>query len=450
MTPIMILLFNVAPLTAVSTDLVVSLVIKPIGRDVIFRRGTVNKGLVGWVTLVGTVGLRRRPAATSAGWGQCALPASPTGSLPRTVCQTRRWRTPEIRERSPQSRPMWHCQVGDQPLPRVIGGKQALRRVLVTGAAGFIGAKVTENLVAGGDSVVGLDNLNDAYDVRLKHWRLARLQRLKGFSFVAGDVCDRDSVDSTVAGESFDAIINLAARAGVRPSVEDPWAYFETNATGTLNLLEAARRNGVGKFVLASTSSLYGSHNPLPYAEDADTNRPLSPYSASKKAAEALAFAAHHLHGIDVTVLRYFTVYGPAGRPDMSLFRFVQWVAEGHPVLIYGDGSQTRDFTYVDDIAAGTVAALRPLGFEVINLGSDQPVVLADVLTYVEELVGKQANVVNRPFHKADVHATWASIGQARTLLGWEPTTPWRDGVANLVGWYHEERDWARNVETGS
>lgn len=325
-----------------------------------------------------------------------------------------------------------------------------MTRVLVTGAAGFIGAKVCEQLAARGDSVVGVDNLNDAYDVRLKHWRLARLEALDAFTFIHADVCDREDIDKVVGAQPLDAIINLAARAGVRPSVDDPWIYLETNATGTLNLLEGARRHGVGKFVLSSTSSLYGSHNPLPFAEDADTNLPLSPYSASKKAAEALAHSAHHLHGIDVTVLRYFTVYGPAGRPDMSLFRFVQWVTEGRPVLIFGDGRQSRDFTYVDDIARGTIAALRPLGFEVINLGSDSPVVLADVLTYVEELVGRKAEVYYKPAHPADMTATWASIDRARTLLQWEPTMPWREGVAQLVDWYDQERSWTSDVLTGS
>lgn len=321
--------------------------------------------------------------------------------------------------------------------------------VVVTGAAGFIGAKVSELLVSRGTAVVGLDNLSDAYDVRLKRWRLAQLEPLRGFTFFHADVCDRRRLEEVLSAQPVDAVVNLAARAGVRPSVEDPWAYLETNATGTVNLLEAARHHDIPKFVLASTSSLYGAHNPLPYAEDADTDRPLSPYAASKKAAEALAFSAHHLHGSDVTVLRYFTVYGPAGRPDMSMFRFVQWVAEGRPVVIYGDGRQSRDFTYVDDIARGTVAALRPMGFEVINLGSDQPVVLADVLAHVETLLGRPATVVHRPAHRADVTATWASISRARDQLGWEPTVQWQEGLANLVAWYRQERHWAKDLETG-
>lgn len=324
-----------------------------------------------------------------------------------------------------------------------------MAHILVTGAAGFIGAKVTELLLSGGDTVVGLDNLNNAYDVRLKQWRLERLKRLEGFRAYSIDICDRGAVDDLVLRGSFDAIINLAARAGVRPSVEDPWGYLETNATGTLNLLQAAHRNGVRKFVLASTSSLYGSHNPLPYTEDADTSRPLSPYAASKKAAEALAYTAHHLHGVDVTVLRYFTVYGPAGRPDMSLFRFVQWVAEGRPVIIYGNGQQSRDFTYIDDIARGTIAALRPMGYQVLNLGSGRPVALADVLAHIERLLCRTADVLYRPPHPTDVPATWASTSRAEQLLGWQPRTHWETGVARLIDWYRHHREWASDIRTG-
>jgi UDP-glucuronate 4-epimerase len=245
------------------------------------------------------------------------------------------------------------------------------------------------------------------------------------------------------------AIINLAARAGVRQSVENPWVYIETNTTGTLNLLELARQHGVPKFVLASTSSLYGQHNPMPYREDADTNQPLSPYAASKKAAEALCYTYHYLYGIDVTVFRYFTVYGPGGRPDMSLFRFVQWTAEGRPVLVYGDGQQSRDFTYVDDIARGTIAGLKPVGYEVINLGSDQPVVLMDALRTVERLLGQSARIDFQPMHRADVPATWADISKAERLLGWRPQVTTDEGIRRLVAWYQANRAWAREVATG-
>ena len=321
---------------------------------------------------------------------------------------------------------------------------------LLTGAAGFIGSRVAETLLARGDTITGVDNLNTAYDVRLKHWRLERLAAFDAFRFHQLDITDRAALDALFrqTGGAFDAIINLAARAGVRYSVLDPWVYLETNATGTLNLLENAHSHAIGKFVLASTSSLYGADNPMPYSEDARTDRPLSPYAASKKAAEVLCHTYHYLHGIDVSILRYFTVYGPAGRPDMSLFRFVQWIFEDRPVLVYGDGTQQRDFTFVDDVAAGTVAALRPLGFQVINLGSDQPIVLADALSLVERLVGRNAHIVRKPRHPADVHATWADIEKAGRLLDWRPATDFADGVQRLVDWYVENREWARGIPT--
>jgi len=328
------------------------------------------------------------------------------------------------------------------------------RSILVTGCAGFIGWKVCEFLLANGHTVIGVDNLNNAYDPRLKQWRLAQLEGRPGFEFHYLDICDRAGLhgllnpQSAIRNPKFDAIINLAARAGVRQSIENPWVYLGTNVTGTLNLLELCREFGVKKFVLASTSSLYGANNPRPFREDANTDGPLSPYAASKKAAEALCYTYHYLYDIDVTVLRYFTVYGPAGRPDMSLFRFVQWISEGRPVIVYGDGKQSRDFTYVDDIARGTLAALTPMGYEVINLGSDRPVVLMETIRLVEELVGKKAMLEYKPRHPADVLATWADIGKAERLLGWRPRSLFEQGVAQLVAWYQGNRDWAKDVIT--
>ena len=322
---------------------------------------------------------------------------------------------------------------------------------LLTGAAGFIASKVAELLLSEGHAVVGVDNMNDAYDVRLKQWRLAQLAGRPGFEFRQLDIMNRQKMRDLWESQKtkgFDAVINLAARAGVRQSVENPWVYLETNITGTLNLLDLCREFDVKKFILASTSSLYGKDNPLPFREDADSNRPLSPYAASKKAAEALCYTYHYLYGLDVTVFRYFTVYGPAGRPDMSLFRFAQWINEGKPVTVYGDGRQSRDFTNVEDIARGTIAGLRPTGFEVINLGSDKPVVLMDAIRLIEELTGRKALLEFQPLHPSDVRATWADIGKAKYLLDWRPLVGLEDGIADLVNWYQQNRSWAKEIAT--
>jgi UDP-glucuronate 4-epimerase len=322
---------------------------------------------------------------------------------------------------------------------------------LITGVAGFIASKVSELLLSEGHTVVGVDNMNDAYDVRLKQWRLAQLAGLPGFEFHQYDVTNRRKMwDLWKARKKnkFDAVINLAARVGVRQSVENPRIYLNTNITGTLNLLDLCKEFDVKKFVLASTSSLYGKDNPMPFREDADTNCPLSPYAASKKGAEALCFTYHHLFGIDATIFRYFTVYGPAGRPDMSPFRFVQWISEGKPVTVYGDGRQSRDFTNVEDIARGTIEGLRPMGFEIINLGSDKPVVLMDAIRLIEEITGRKALLEFQPLHPSDVPATWADIGKANRLLDWRPVVDFKDGVAAMINWYQKNQKWAKEIAT--
>ena len=260
---------------------------------------------------------------------------------------------------------------------------------LVTGSAGFIGSRVAELLVAAGHTVTGVDDLSDAYDVRLKRWRLGRMKNADGYAFKEIDICNTDEM-RILFNDGFDAVFNLAARAGVRQSVTNPWVYFRTNVDGTLSLLELCREFGVGKFVLASTSSVYGDTSKQPFNEDDKTDSPLSPYAASKKGAETLCYTYHYLHGIDVTVFRYFTVYGPAGRPDMSMFRFIRWIIEGEPVVVYGDGSESRDYTYLDDIARGTIAGLKPVGYEVINLGSDSPVTVGEVVQSIERHLNKR------------------------------------------------------------
>ena len=320
---------------------------------------------------------------------------------------------------------------------------------LVTGAAGFIGARVSELLLAEGHTVLGIDNLNQAYDIRIKHWRLKRLQPLAGFHFYHNDLCDRPALER-LAGEHprIDAIINLAARAGVRASLEDPWAFIDSNTTGTLNLLELAQRNGIGKLVLASTSSIYGANPPYPTPEDADSSHPLQAYAASKKAAEVLCHAYHHLYHIDVTVFRYFTVYGPAGRPDLAMFRFVQRIAEGRTLHVNGDGSQSRGFTYIDDIARGTILGLRPLGYEVMNLGGHESITINGLIAMIEEMLGRKAAIEHHPFHPADMMNNLADVRKAKDTLGWQPRVGLREGVQNLVDWYLAERDWASQVMT--
>jgi len=362
------------------------------------------------------------------------------------------------------------------------------RNILVTGAAGFIGWKVCELLLTKPElipsdimtndsmtvSVIGIDNMNDYYDVRLKQWRLEQLKKYPNFKFHKLDIenyTDLKKLFESYSGNSsatavssssknsfpshgdtfqrnsvhfpapFLSIINLAARAGVRYSLENPFVYYTTNVIGTLNLLELCREFGVKKFILASTSSLYAGQK-MPFKEDLPVNEPISPYAASKKSAEVTCYTYHNLYDIDVTILRYFTVYGPASRPDMSPLRFISWVYQKKPVIIYGDGKQSRDFTYVDDIARGTIMALKPLGFDTINLGSDQPYKLLDFLGMIEEKLGKKAKIVHEPTHPADMMATWADITKAKKLLGWQPTVKITQGLDESVKWFTDNQDW--------
>jgi nucleoside-diphosphate-sugar epimerase len=322
-----------------------------------------------------------------------------------------------------------------------------MARYLVTGVAGFIGSRTAEMLLDAGHELVGVDDLNDAYDVRVKEYRLERLRGRPGFRFERLDIADRAAVaDVELQQESFDGLINLAARAGVRASVENPWLYLDTNVTGALNLLELCRSRGIPKFVLASSSSVYGTESPIPYREDHDTTRPISPYAASKLGAEVLCHTFHSLHGLDVTVLRYFTAYGPAGRPDMSVFRFTQRIREGRPIRVYGDGSMSRDFTYVDDIVRGTVAALAPLGYEIFNLGGDRPHKVMELIQLIERRLGRSAEIEFAPAHPADVLATWADIRKAEKLLGWRPQVSLEEGISRAVEWYEAERHWASEI----
>jgi UDP-glucuronate 4-epimerase len=318
---------------------------------------------------------------------------------------------------------------------------------LVTGAAGFIGARTSEILIQDGHTVTGIDNMNDAYDVRMKEYRLRRLQAMKGFTFHKLDISEKATIEP-FKGQKFDGVINLAARAGVRFSVDDPWTFVQSNVIGTLNMLELCKQTGTKKFILASTSSIYGEDPPYPTPESASSSEPLQPYAASKKGAEAMCHAYHHLYGIDISVVRYFTVYGPAGRPDLALFRFVQWVSEGRPVRVNGDGEQSRGFTFIDDIARGTILALKPVGYEVINLGGHEVITINNLIKLIEDVIGKKAIVQNDPPNLADMRSNWADVSKAGQLLGWEPQYDMRAGVEKLVEWYNAEREWAKNVLT--
>lgn len=317
---------------------------------------------------------------------------------------------------------------------------------LVTGCAGFIASRVALRLLGDGHQVVGIDNLNDYYDVTLKQHRLDWLANDR-FEFVHGDLENIETLGQIFAKHSFDAVINLAARAGVRYSMTNPHVYMTTNAMGSLNLLDQMHKHEVKKYVLASTSSLYAGQ-PMPFDESLPVNTPISPYAASKKAAEMMAHAYHFLYGIDISICRYFTVYGPAGRPDMCIFRFIKWIDEGRPIELFGDGQQSRDFTYVDDIAAGTIAAIRPVGFEVINLGGGgEPVTLNAVIEKLEELLGKKANINQQTFHKADLKVTQASIAKAKNLLEWSPQVGLDEGLKACVDWYLNNKPWSEQIE---
>lgn len=317
---------------------------------------------------------------------------------------------------------------------------------LVTGCAGFIASRVTQLLLNSGHTVVGIDNLNDYYDVSLKNHRVSQLKS-PNFHFSVLDLEDATLVNDLFEKNKFDGVINLAARAGVRYSMINPSVYMTTNALGSLNLLEAMRKNEVRKYVLASTSSLYAGQK-MPFVESLPVNTPLSSYAASKKAAEVLAYSHHHLYNLDISICRYFTVYGPAGRPDMSYFRFIQWIDQGRPLEIFGDGTQSRDFTFVDDIARGTIAALKLVGYEIFNLGGGkQPTTLLLMIEKLERLLGKKAKLEYKPFHIADVKSTYADISKAKSMLDWEPAISLDEGLEQCVKWYRDNQPWAGSIK---
>jgi len=314
-----------------------------------------------------------------------------------------------------------------------------MQRVLLTGGAGFIGSHVAERLLARGDRVVVLDNFNDFYDPALKRRNAAALEKA-GAEVVTGDIRDRDRVRELFERGRFDALVHLAALAGVRPSVEDPLAYADVNVQGTLILLEELRKRPQTRFVFASSSSVYGANERVPFREDDDIHHPVSPYAATKRAGELLCYTHHHLYGIPTSCLRFFTVYGPRQRPEMAIAKFVRAVLAGKPIPFYGDGTTRRDYTYIDDIVQGVVAALdRCAGYEIYNLGESETTSLSELVEQIGAVCGRAAVLDRQPLQPGDVLITFADVSKARAQLGYQPTTPVAEGLRRYVAWYRSQ-----------
>jgi len=314
--------------------------------------------------------------------------------------------------------------------------------ILVTGAAGFIGSNLCATLLQRGDRVVGVDNFIEAYyPAEHKRLSIAPLLAHPNLHFVEGDFRDGALMRQLFEQQRPTLVAHIGGMAGVRYSIDHPFLYEEINIRGTMVLLELAREFGVANFVYASSSSVYGN-NPVPFDEAMNTDTPISPYAASKKAAEVMGYSYHAVYGLNFTALRFFTVYGPNGRPDMAVGNFTRHISAGTPLVLYGDGSAGRDYTYVDDNIAGVVAALdRPLGYEIINLGNSQPESTARLIELIERAVGKRAIIDRRPMHPADALNTYADISKARRLLAYEPKTRLEDGVNLFVEWYNKQNN---------
>ena len=310
--------------------------------------------------------------------------------------------------------------------------------VLVTGGAGFIGSHVVERLLARGDTLTVVDDFNDFYDPGVKRRNADRF-RLR-VRMLKADICDGGALHRAFTGDKFDAIIHLAARAGIRPSLAKPHLYTQVNVVGTQNLLELAREFGVKKFVFASSSSVYGMNEKVPFREADPIFHPISPYAATKLAGEALCHVYHHLYGLDMVCLRFFTVYGPRQRPDLAIHKFTRAIAAGTPVEIFGDGTSRRDYSHIDDVLQGILAALdRPLGFEIINLGESQAVELRQLVTLLEDALGKKATLHRLPMQPGDVPVTFADIKKARKLLGYDPQIKIEAGIPQFVQWFRQQ-----------
>lgn len=312
-------------------------------------------------------------------------------------------------------------------------------KILVTGAAGFIGSNLAEKLLKRGDEVVGIDNFNDYYDVRKKRANEVRLNKYPKFRMIEEDICNRELVLKMFEAEKFDAVAHLAAMAGVRNAVLYPEYYIKVDYNGTQHLMDGARLNGVGNFVFASTSSVYGDTKTIPFVETDHCDRVLQPYGAAKRGAEILGFTYHHLYGLNFTATRFFTVYGPNGRPDMMAYLIAESATKGIEIPLYEGGQMYRDWTYVDDIADGVVLALdKPMGYEIFNIGRGEPTLLLDFVQMIEGHAGSKGNFVHKPKISADVIRTYADISKARRMLGYDPKVSVEEGVLNFWNWYNE------------
>lgn len=315
------------------------------------------------------------------------------------------------------------------------------KKVLLTGAAGFIGSHVAEALLARGDEVVGLDNFEESYSPDIKRRNVQRALGHPRYTAVEGDIRSAAAVEQAFADGPFDGVIHLAGRAGVRPSLLNPLGYAETNVSGTAVLLDAARRQGVGHFLFASSSSVYGARSTAPFRESDPVDVPASPYAATKRAGELLAATFHHLYDLPVACLRFFTVYGPRQRPDMAIHRFTRLIDADQEIEVYGDGHSERDYTFIDDIVDGVLRALdRPLGYRIYNLGTNRTIPLMALVDLISARLDRTPRIVLRPDQPGDVPLTYADISLASDELGYEPATKLEDGIAAFVDWYRRER----------
>ncbi len=313
--------------------------------------------------------------------------------------------------------------------------------ILVTGAAGFIGSTLCDDLVGRGDRVLGFDNFHPFYDPRIKRLNVAALLASGRFTLVEGDLRDREALRQVFRGQALDAVVHLAAMAGVRPSIRDPLLYTEVNLTGTMNLLEEMRAAGVRRLVFGSSSSVYGGSRATPFREDQPADRPVSPYAATKRAGEVLCHAYHHLHGFDVACLRFFTVYGPRQRPEMAIHKFTRLIHESQPIPFYGDGSSARDYTFVTDIVAGVAQALeRARGYAIYNLGGSHTVSLRELVDLLQECCGRDAVLERLPDQPGDVPITCADVSKAEREIGYRPRVRIEEGLDRFLAWYRETR----------